>query len=204
MIIKVCGMREPENIAEVSRLKIQMMGFIFYSGSSRCVKGLLPHTPDGIERVGVFVNESMENILQTAVAQHLTCIQLHGQESAEACRQIRSAGYKVFKAFPIDSDSDFRSTLPYQECCDLFVFDTKSSAHGGSGVHFDWNILCKYTGATPFLLSGGIGPADVESIHGFSHPKMIGVDLNSRFEIEPALKNIPILQTFIQHLYETH
>ena len=204
MIIKVCGMREPENIAEVSRLAIQMMGFIFYPGSARCVNNLLPQTPADIERVGVFVNESRENILRTVKNQHLHCVQLHGQESAEACRLIRSQGTKVFKAFSIDTGFDFRSTIPYQECCDLFVFDTKCSKHGGSGIQFDWEILSEYTGQTPFLLSGGIGPDDVEHLLSISHPQMIGIDLNSRFEIQPALKDIPKLKTFIQHLYETH
>lgn len=207
MKIKVCGMKYPENIREVSTLPIDYMGFIFYSKSHRYVKQLdldvlnsIPHT---IKKVGVFVNENLENILTAIHKYSLDAVQLHGAENKELCLQIKEeAKTKVIKAFPIMSSNNFKVTNTYEEAADLFLFDTKTDSFGGSGQKFNWHILHDYHGDKNFLLSGGIGLDDIKAIRKIRHPKMIGVDLNSRFEISPGMKDVALLLQFIEELNE--
>jgi phosphoribosylanthranilate isomerase len=202
--IKICGMKFPDNIQAIVRLKPDFLGFIFYPKSPRYAEpldlDLMKTLPRSILKIGVFVNETQDNILETVKKYHLEGVQLHGSESDELCYTLKSIGLLVFKAFPIAETDDFKSTENYEGACDFFLFDTKTPAHGGSGVKFDWNILSYYKGDTRFLLSGGISLEDVETIKLINHPKMAGVDLNSRFEISPGLKNANQIGEFIKDL----
>lgn len=200
MILKVCGMQKGENIREVEKLGVDLIGLIFYDRSPRFVKHFPEYLPRHTKRVGVFVNETFSVILETARKYNLQFIQLHGKEEIRLCDNIRSAGLKVIKAFPIKNSRDLEITALYEGHCDFFLFDTASPAYGGTGQSFDWTILESYTGNTPFLLSGGIGPGDEHKIRAFSHPKFAGIDLNSQFEEKPGLKTIDKLRIFLQHL----
>lgn len=204
MKIKVCGMRDPQNIEDLARLNIDLMGFIFYPKSSRYVDNIkadiLNNIPKHIGRVGVFVNETVETIETAALQYNLTHIQLHGQESPEICLTLKNKGFTIIKAFNVETKEDFDLTFVYQTSCHYFLFDTKTSKHGGSGVKFDWNILNDYKGTTPFFLSGGISENDVLEIKKLNHRQLFALDLNSKFEISPALKDIEKLNMFIQNI----
>ena len=234
MLVKVCGMRDADNIREVSQLGIDMMGFIFYPKSPRYVKmlsskaGIIPdysaeriqrlsETNLGLEtegtameqnlpaRVGVFVDDMPQNIVTRVYNYDLDYIQLHGNEPRETIENLRATldpdikpGIKIIKAISVSSAEDIQKYKEYVGAVDLFLFDTKCKTVGGSGEQFDWQVLEHYDGDTPFLLSGGIGPDDVERVRNFHHPKCIGIDLNSKFEIEPALKDVERLKIFLE------
>lgn len=200
MIIKVCGMRDAENIRAADKLKIQMMGFIFYPKSSRYVKLHPSYMPEHAHRVGVFVDAQIDNILRIAAEYELSYIQLHGNESPSICRQLSENGFGVIKAFSVSSADDLKACTQYEGCCAFFLFDTKTPLYGGSGRSFDWSILQHYNGETPFLLSGGIAPEDTERLKNFSHIRWAGIDLNSRFETEPGYKNIALLNNFVNQI----
>jgi len=198
MIIKVCGMREPENIREVEALRPDWMGFIFWPKSKRCVSVFPEYMPIYAKRVGVFVDECLEVVKQTADEYALDIIQLHGSESPEYARELRE--WEVMKAFNIATADDLRCTAEYEGAADYFLFDTKGPSVGGNGEQFDWSVLSSYCGATPFLLSGGIGPDDASRVKAFHHERCIGIDLNSRFEVTPGLKDAEKLKTFIKQI----
>lgn len=205
MIVKVCGMRDAENIREVeqlftlhSSLLTPWMGFIFWSKSSRYVSEKPDYLPTKCKRVGVFVDEDIEVVKKIAQDYALDYIQLHGNETPDYCALLKS--HKLIKAFNIATAEDFEQTKPYENLVDYFLFDTKGKSVGGNGTKFDWAVLADYQGTTPFLLSGGIGPDDAESIRRFHHPQLAGIDLNSKFEDAPALKNIQKLKTFLEQL----
>lgn len=200
MILKVCGMREEENIREVAELPIDWMGFIFYPPSSRFVS-ILPHfLPEPEMRTGVFVNENIQRMLQIASYFGLRNIQLHGDESPTLCALLRQQGYRVVKAINIRSEVDIERVRDYESVCDYALFDTPCAQRGGSGKKFDWKLLEQYDGKLPFLLSGGIGPGDIEALQEFVHPQLAGYDLNSRFEKRPAYKDAALLKSFIQQI----
>ena len=202
MITKVCGMRDAENIRKVEALGINMMGFIFYPKSSRYVSNRPAYLPTKCKRVGVFVDSTIEDIHQHIADYGLNIVQLHGHESTDFIRQFRllcGDFIAIIKAFNIATKEDLEKTAPYEGLVDYFLFDTKGKNVGGNGEKFDWSILDAYNGDTPFLLSGGIGPDDAERIKSFNHPKCIGIDLNSRFEIEPGIKDIVKLKTFLNY-----
>ncbi|MGM9847524.1 MAG: phosphoribosylanthranilate isomerase [Muribaculaceae bacterium] len=201
MQIKVCGMRNAENIAEVEALGIDMMGFIFWQKSKRYVEKLPEHMPgEAVKRIGVFVDAPITEVTRIAKEAKLYGVQLHGNETADYCRQLRQnpemKGVKIIKAIGISDDMPLPDTTPYQSICDMLLFDTKSPLHGGTGKHFNWHKLEEYKGDLPFILSGGISPDDVEDLKAIRHSKMIGIDLNSKFEISPALKNVKLLKDF--------
>lgn len=200
-VIKICGMKFPENITTVAALHPDFMGFIFYPKSPRYAEPLhietLNSLPKSIKKIGVFVNENMENILTIAHKYNLDGLQLHGTELESMCAELHKAGYIVIKAFPIAEAYNFKVTKKYEGTCDYFLFDTKTEAYGGSGVKFNWGMLDEYTGDTPFLLSGGIAADDTEAILKIEHPQFAGVDLNSKFEISPGLKDVELLKQFI-------
>lgn len=203
MIIKVCGMREAENIREVERLGIDLMGFIFWPKSSRYVSKCPDYLPQQVKRVGVFVDEDPEEVKRLADNYSLDYIQLHGHETPEVISYLRTSASphpRMIKAFNIATEEDLSQTLPYEGLADLFLFDTKGQSVGGNGVKFNWDVLDAYQGSTPFLLSGGIGPDDAAQVNAFRHPKCIGIDLNSRFELSPGLKDIAKLKEFIYNL----
>ncbi|MDR3236712.1 MAG: phosphoribosylanthranilate isomerase [Prevotellaceae bacterium] len=201
MIIKVCGMREDENIRAVERLDIDWMGFIFYPRSPRYVPDEKRYV-DSIRRcakkkAGVFVNADTDGVLRTAARLQLDYVQLHGNESSDTCRFIQDNGYPVVKAFSIAAADDLKQAEAYETAVSFFLFDTKCEGYGGSGRQFDWDILNNYQGNTPFLLSGGIAPGSLDDVLQFHHPLMAGVDLNSGFETATAMKNTVELQQFV-------
>jgi indole-3-glycerol phosphate synthase len=203
--IKVCGMKYPENLIELSRLPIQFMGLIFYEKSPRYMGNIEAATfnkiPKKIQKVGVFVNETQSNILGKIKEYDLQLVQLHGEESPLFCKELKEKGIKVIKAFPVEDRSDLEKCVLYEGACDYFLFDAKTPARGGSGKKFDRAILSGYTGRTPFFLSGGIAPEDAEAIRQLNIPQLYALDLNSRFEIEPGLKNKEQLNQFIAGLH---
>lgn len=191
-------MRDADNIREVEALSIDMMGFIFWPKSSRYVSERPGYLPTKCKRVGVFVDEDIELLKRTSDDFVLDFIQLHGNESPEYIRQLQ--GLRTIKAFNIATPSDLEQTKPYEGFADYFLFDTRGKSVGGNGEKFDWNVLAAYEGNTPFLLSGGIGPEDAESVKSFYHPMCIGIDLNSRFETAPALKSIDKLKQILNYV----
>lgn len=202
MIIKVCGMREAENICAVDQLRVDWMGFIFYPGSSRFVKEVPSYLPRKAKRVGVFVNEEPSVIFERARQFGLDMIQLHGNESPSLCQALFDNNLEVIKAFSIEPGKPFPKEMVerYEGYCDYFLFDTQTVLHGGSGRKFDWQVLADYKGETSFVLSGGISPVDAEVIQAFKHPRWKGVDLNSRFESSLAIKDISLLKEFIKNI----
>lgn len=199
-LIKVCGMKDGDNIREVEQLGTNMIGLIFYSHSPRCIREIPAYLPQKAKRVGVFVNEEVENVIKTANRFFLDYVQLHGSESAEYCLILKDAGIRIIKNFPIADEKDLEQTSQYEGICDYFLFDTKCKQHGGSGNPFDWNILHHYTGQTLFLLSGGIRPDSIEALEKFNHPQLAGYDINSQFEITPGEKDIKKIANFIKQI----
>ena len=199
MIRKVCGMREAENIREVEALGIDWMGFIFWAHSPGNVAAKPDYLPARCKRVGVFVNAGLPFIKEKAQEFTLDIVQLHGHEDEDFIRQVRRElpALSVVKALNVAREEDLEQSRRYEGLCDCLLFDTKAEKVGGNGKSFDWDILRNYQGNTPFLLSGGIGPDDRERLRRFHHPKMAGIDLNSRFEIRPALKDIHLLKSFL-------
>lgn len=203
MLIKVCGMREPENIRQVAALGADWMGFIFYPRSPRYIgseAGSGRHETYPCRKVGVFVDATQEEMLKAATDCRLDYLQLHGSESPDDCYALQKRGIGVIKAFAIASADDLAKTAPYEGRADYFLFDTKCSGFGGSGQRFDWSLLASYTGETPFLLSGGIKPESLGDLVGFSHPRLTGIDLNSGFETAPGQKDVRQLELFIQQI----
>ena len=205
MIIKVCGMREAENIRHVEALGIDYMGFIFYPKSPRYVPAVPAYLPERTKRVGVFVDAATPVIMAHIAAFRLHVVQLHGKETPQQCRKIHDEATKLFgsapliwKAVSVATAADLSECSLYEDVANGLVFDTKCTSYGGSGEQYDWDILSAYNGNQPFLLSGGIGPDDADRIIRFRHPRLAGIDLNSRFESAPALKDTRQLEHFIQ------
>ena len=196
MIVKVCGMRDAVNIRQLEALGIDWMGMIFWPKSKRYVSMPPVYLPQHVRKVGVFVDASLDAIRQHVEDYQLDIVQLHGQESPETLKALKPL--TLIKAFNIATPEDLQKTEPYEGLADYFLFDTKGKSVGGNGEKFDWSVLASYQGETPFLLSGGIGPEDAQDIKTFHHPKCIGIDLNSRFETEPGLKDITKLKQFLE------
>lgn len=203
-MIKVCGMRDAENIREVEAQGIDLMGFIFWPKSSRYVAERPAYLPTKCKRVGVFVDEDIEQVKRIADEYALDFIQLHGHENPDYCAQLK--GMHLIKAISVSGRDDIATSKAYEGLVDYFLFDTKSPSVGGSGQQFDWSVLSAYDGDTPFLLSGGIGPHDAPrlrqafALDGFPVEKCVGIDLNSRFELSPGLKDVNKLKEFIKEL----
>lgn len=207
-------MRDADNIRDISALGVDMIGLIFYPPSPRYVQqfssgaGIIPdYAPDMGKtplRVGIFVDDMPQNIVTRVYNYKLDYIQLHGNEPRETLENLRATidpdikpNIKIIKAISVSSAEDINKYKEYVGVADLFLFDTKCKTVGGSGEQFDWQVLQAYDGDVPFLLSGGIGPDDAERVRNFHHPKCIGIDLNSKFEIEPALKDVEKLKQFL-------
>jgi phosphoribosylanthranilate isomerase len=203
--IKICGLRETGNIKAAAELLPDFMGFIFYPGSGRFAGEMLnpeivANLPAGIRKTGVFVNADLDEITETISKYSLNAVQLHGDEPPELCRIIRDTGIAVIKAFRIGENTSFSFCNDYIACTDYFLFDTMTINYGGSGQKFDWKLLERYEAGHPFILSGGISTMDIDNIAGITNPSFYGLDLNSRFEIEPGLKDIEELKKFINEL----
>ena len=195
-------MKFTDNREEVEQLPVDLLGYIFYPPSKRYV-GESPQPGlfnSAKPKVGVFVDENAFEILGLAKNLGLEWIQLHGKENPKTCRLLKKQGLKIIKAFRVDENFDFSKTTPFEGVADYFLFDTKTNLPGGSGKKFNWGILKKYTGETPFFLSGGIGPEDADEIKKVEHKNLAGIDLNSGFEDEPGVKNIEKLKIFIEVL----
>ena len=197
-------MREPKNIEQVAQLGVDMMGFIFYPKSPRYVSYVLARSDADrkVCRVGVFVNDSIPEILDKIHSFSLNAVQMHGNESRELCEQLHEANgdIKIIKAISVSNAGDIQKYKEYVGAVDYFLFDTKCKTVGGSGQQFDWQVLVEYDGDVPFLLSGGIGPEDAFRIRTFHHSQCVGIDLNSRFEIEPGVKDVEKLNKFLNEI----
>ena len=198
MKIKVCGMLKNQNVEKLVKLKPDYVGFIFYINSPRFAGKNTPALPDGIKKTGVFVNSQVEFIKKTIKKHSLQSVQLHGDETPDFCRLIKSLGVEVIKAINIIDNYDFKKLLPYQKFCNYFLFDTKGKLPGGNGYAFDWEILKDYTLNTPFFLSGGIGPEHVSKIKKLlkTNLPIYAIDINSKFETKPGFKKIEIIVDF--------
>ena len=215
-------MRDSENIRQVAALGVDWIGMVFWDQSPRNVTmiqspaGIIPDRSSvqnapcemyDFKRVGVFVDEMAQNIITRVVNFQLDLVQLHGHETPTLIRNLRRTlatdirpGIQFIKAISVESRDDIATYKEYEDSVDYFLFDTKCPTAGGSGEQFDWSILDAYDGDKPFLLSGGIGPDDADRIHAFNHPKCVGIDLNSRFETGPGMKDVEALARFIKSL----
>ena len=197
-------MRNQKNVEDLLQVCPDFIGFSFFEKSKRHVMQFpnvqFPYT---VKKVGVFVNEAHDEVLEKVRLYDLNVVQLHGDETFTYCHVLQNrlgSQVEILKAFSIDENFKFKSTQAYEAVCNAFVFDAKGKERGGNGVKFNWEILSDYKGATPYLLSGGIALDDVELIRKFMQTtaakKCIGVDVNSGFELEPGLKNIEELKQF--------
>jgi phosphoribosylanthranilate isomerase len=200
--IKICGMREPQNVEAVGAQAIDFMGFIFYPHSPRFVGNdfKMPPLPKQVKRVGVFVNEHPDVVFNHAKNHSLDLVQLHGSETADEVKQLSLRDIRVIKAIGVNEQTEFTGLSSFVPYIDYFLFDTKSIMYGGTGKLFDWSVLSKYALPVPFLLSGGIGEEQVKSIQQFQHPKFVGVDLNSKVELSAGVKNPETIERIIQTL----
>lgn len=209
--LKICGMKYEDNMKAVSELQPDYLGFIFYKKSSRFFDTVIPEVPKGIKKTGVFVNASIEDILKKVKLHGLQAIQLHGHENPEFCKELkemchieRSRDVEIIKVFSIKDEFDFSVLEAHEETVDYFLFDTKGKLPGGNGVTFDWTVLENYPSKKPFFLSGGIGLETIPKLKEFLNSKASkychALDINSKFEIVPGLKDIEQLKSFKKHI----
>lgn len=209
MKLKICGMKY--NPVEVSELRPDYLGFIFWEPSRRFFDGCISDSISGPKRVGVFVDAAPEDIVLKVYEHNLGAVQLHGSEKPDTCKYLReligaqhTRGTEIIKAFAIDEEFNFETLNEFVDSCDFFLFDTRGDLPGGTGRRFDWKLLSNYKLIKPYFLSGGIGPSDADAIKSFlSRPEAKNchaIDLNSRFETEPGLKDVAALQSFIKEI----
>ncbi len=197
--LKICGMKHPQNILEVAGLLPDYMGFIFYEKSARFFKGEeIPELPKSIKKTGVFVNASLSEIKEKIKTHDLQAVQLHGEETPELCQALQQENVEVIKVFSVQDDFDFNLLQPFDNKVDYFLFDTKGKLPGGNGYTFDWNVLKNYPSTTPFFLSGGIGINEVDAVKQIlkTNLPIYAIDINSKFETEPGVKNLKLLAQF--------
>ncbi len=192
------------NTAEVAKLQPDYLGFIFYKKSPRNFENIIPKLPKSIKKVGVFVDENVEVIVGKIEEHKLDAIQLHGHESPEICRLLKSTNKEIIKVFSIKDEFDFSVLNDYENVCDYYLFDTKGKLPGGNGYTFNWNVLNNYQSTKPYFLSGGIGLNEIEKMKEFKKSTASKycyvIDVNSKFEIEAGLKNIEELEKFKHEL----
>lgn len=217
--IKICGMKKAENVREAAALHPDYLGFIFYEKSPRNFQGEIPEIDPNIKKTGVFVNAPVNFIIAKVEKYKFQAIQLHGNETPEFCTELKvalnetksyknSASTEIIKVFSIKDEFDFNRLKPFEGKVDYFLFDSKGKNKGGNGITFNWEILKDYPSSTPFFLSGGIGLEEVEQIAEFQtylqkigkENLLVAIDVNSRFEIEPGVKNIEDLALFKKNL----
>ncbi|HKL35891.1 MAG TPA: phosphoribosylanthranilate isomerase [Salegentibacter sp.] len=210
--LKICGMKHPGNISEVAKLQPDYMGFIFYEKTPRYFETKMPEIPSAIKKTGVFVDEEINIILERIKEQDLNAIQLHGEESAAFCYELKTllmeTQVEIIKVFSVKDDFDFSLLEAYEPVVDYFLFDTKGKNKGGNGITFNWKVLKNYPSEKPFFLSGGIGPEEVEAIQELKtyfekngqKDLLYAIDVNSKFEEEAGLKNIEKLKEFRKRL----
>ncbi|MXV52312.1 phosphoribosylanthranilate isomerase [Pedobacter sp. HMF7647] len=197
-------MRDAENIVGLAALNPHYLGLIFYPQSKRFAgdlnPGILKHVPGKIIRTGVFVNASKAEIGEKISQYGLKAVQLHGDETPQFCNEIKNLNVEVIKAFGLDESFDFGRLNQYIEYCDYFLFDTQTAAYGGSGKSFDWSLLQHYTLSKPYFLSGGIDEVNIDSILEMTDERLYAIDLNSKFESEPGLKDLAKLDKVFRKL----
>lgn len=203
--LKICGMKDPENIQEIAALSPDFLGFIFWEPSRRfCDLETLPDLPENIQKVGVFVNPGLMEVFLTAKNKQLDYIQLHGKEKPEFCKKLKKLGLKLIKAFSIDETFDFKTMKKYSDVVDYFLLDTKGKNPGGNGITFNWKLLEQYSYDKPYFLSGGIGLEQTAQLQEFLKTKAaqhcFAIDINSRFETAPGIKNVEQLNQFQQQI----
>lgn len=199
-LIKVCGMRNAENIRAVEQAGPDWMGFIFYEPSPRYVAEMPAYMPQQCKRVGVFVHPQFRDVVENVKAFGLQVVQFHGTASPDMCDTFKQRGLTVIRALPV-TESFVADTAEYTGKIDYFLFDTPTLKFGGSGRRYNWNLLQRYTGPTPFLLSGGLSPQSINDIKTFKHEYLAGYDLNSGFETAPAMKDAAAIANFINIIH---
>ena len=215
MKLKVCGMKYQNNLEQVAALQPDYIGFIFYEKSERHFDGLIPNLPDSIKKVGVFVDADLSFVIEKINTNKLQAVQLHGEETPEYCKNLNRSHaelisefhedkLEIIKVFSIKNEFKFDELTPYEKVCDFYLFDTKGELPGGNGYAFNWNVLNNYSSTKPYFLSGGIGLNEIENIKKFKQSTAskycYAIDVNSKFEIKPGLKNIDLLKEFKNEL----
>ena len=204
MKLKVCGMTEQENTHSICELQPDFLGFIFWKDSKRYCENIIEVFPDYIHKVGVFVDADYNEIVDKIISHKLDFVQLHGEETADFCLQLRNTNIKVIKAITIDNDFNFNELKYNKDCIDYFLFDTKGELPGGNGTTFDWEILNQYKEDIPYFLSGGIGLDECPKLEKFilsdAAKKCYAIDINSQFEDEPGIKNKEKIKEFQEKL----
>lgn len=205
MKIKVCGLRDAENLKQIAELNPDFVGFIFYDQSPRFVgedldEEAVKALPKTIRKVGVFVNASPDYILRNVKKYDFQYVQLHGNETPEYCRSLRNRGISLIKAFRIDASFNFSMLNNYKAHCDFFLFDAKGDQPGGNGITFDWNILNRYDDEKPFFISGGIGLDNLNQLAQLKDMKLYGVDVNSQVETAPGMKDVAKVKELIDRV----
>ena len=201
--LKVCGNKHINNLMQLATLHVDYVGYIFYDQSPRRVENnLLFSIFPNANKVGVFVNDSLSNMVEKVQQYHFDVVQLHGDESLELIAQLRKAlpNTEIWRAISVGDVTDFEDLEKYQPLIDAFLFDTKTKLYGGSGKQFDWQLLQNYTLDTPFFLSGGLHPTDTQKLLEIQHPQLLGFDINSGFETAIGVKDIDAIATFQQKI----
>ena len=205
MNVKVCGLRDAENLKQVAALNPDFVGFIFYDESPRFVGetldvDLVRALPRSIRKVGVFVNASPESIIRNVKKYDLQYVQLHGTETPDFCKNLKMRGLNIIKAFRVDESFNFSMLNNYKYQCDFFLFDAKGEQPGGNGFTFDWSLMNKYDNEKPFFISGGIGLDNLADIEQIRHLKLYGIDVNSLVEVSPGMKDVDKIRELIARL----
>ncbi|QXP79762.1 MULTISPECIES: phosphoribosylanthranilate isomerase [Winogradskyella] len=212
MKLKICGMKYKDNLEAVANLQPDYLGFIFYEKSKRNFDSFIPKLSKSIKKTGVFVNESLDVVIEKVKEFDLQAVQLHGEESPEYCSKLKEncqtehglSDIEIIKVFSIKDEFNFKDLAPYETVCDYFLFDTKGKLPGGNGYTFNWDVLKNYPSTKPYFLSGGIGLNEVENVLSFLQSQesklCYAIDVNSKFELEPGLKNIEGLKLFKEKL----
>ncbi|WP_300596949.1 phosphoribosylanthranilate isomerase [Niabella sp.] len=207
-LVKVCGMTQLQQVTQLVALGVDYAGFIFYAPSPRYVGDKIDPAAlkqlTGIKKAGVFVNAPVEEVLEKIAAYGLDMVQLHGDESPEYCSRLAGTA-ELVKVFRVAGDEDIvLMTNPYAEVTDAFLFDTKAAAYGGTGKKFDWSGLQAAQLERPYFLSGGIGPDDVNALQAFlKDHDVYALDVNSKFETVPGIKDMELLEDFLSELENT-
>lgn len=205
--IKVCGMREPANIADLVELPINYIGTILYpksprySGEREDTAQAFRSLNSSVQKVGVLVHPTLSFIEEMQEKFAFDYLQLHSDESLDFCREAAKIA-PIIKAFGIDTTTNFQTIESYSTIADFFIFDTATKAYGGSGKKFDWTLLDNYHGEKPYLLAGGLTVDDAQSLTTITDPRCMGFDINSGFEISPALKDISQIKEFVTTIHE--
>lgn len=195
-------MRDAANIRSIEQTGIDWMGFIFYPPSPRYVNEPPEYLPESVKRVGVFVHPDFQNVNNHIKQYHLQAVQFCGKASPEMCQRFRDMGILVIRVVPV-TETFVSETAEYVGKVDYFLFDTPTLKFGGSGRSYNWSLLARYPGPTPFLLSGGLSPSSIDALRAFQHPCLAGYDINSGFELSPALKDVSAVINFVQQIKKT-